>query len=715
MTRFTPHRIITRMEMSSFLNSTRNGMVMVMPLLIIGAFSQVFLNFPVSWYQEFLSSVPGSVLAEILHGIYNATIGIISIYITCTISLSYAQLNTRQPEFMYGPPLTAVACFLIVSGAAFSEKAFISFLGVKGIFSAVFSAVISSYLYTFFSGKLPFFTRVYSDGEDSIFVKSIRAIVPATITMAAFSVFTILFIKIFNVSGFQEFTINVVNSAFKNVGNNIFTALFYLVVLHLFWFFGIHGSYVLEEVTNNIFLVEASAVSASGGTLINKTFFDVFVYTGGCGSTLCLLIALILFSRWNSNKRLARTSFFPIIFNINEIMVFGLPLFFNFYFIVPFIAVPLVSALVSYLAIISGLIPPAINPVEWTTPVFVSGWLGTGTFYAVLIQILNLTLGVLIYKPFVKLFDKQKELNMVAKVNQVVGILKESEAKNEPVNLTGMPGFTGNFARSLSADLEKAIENRELEIYYQPQFDNNNECIGVEALLRWNHKIFGFIYPPLIIKIAQETGLIHALEKLIFKTVIDDIPQINEAAGKLIKISINISANTIPLPEFETSLQEITNKPVFKPNQICIEVTEQTALIVNEKTEGIFSRISDMGFLLAIDDFSMGHTTLSYLQSRHFDFLKLDGSLVTGMAKNPRFLDIIGSIMFLSKSLGFKVIAEFVETENQVKQLENMGCVLYQGYLFSPAVPISRLSEAIKAGEHSREQKKEKAEQKRVE
>lgn len=708
MTGFTPHKIITRMEMSSILNSTRNGMVMVMPLLIIGAFSQVFLNFPVSWYQEFLSGFPGNIFAEILNGIYNATIGIVSVYVTCTISLSYAQINTRQTEFMYGTPLTAVACFLIVSGAAFSEEAFVSFLGVKGIFSAVFAAVVSSCLYTFLSNKLPFFTRVYSDGEDSIFVKSLRAIVPATITMTVFSLFTILFIKIFNVSGFQEFTINIVNSAFKNVGNNIFTALFYLVVLHLFWFFGIHGSYVLEEVTNNIFIVDASAVSASGGTLINKTFFDVFVYTGGCGSTLCLLVALILFSRWNSNKRLARASFFPIIFNINEIMFFGLPLFFNFYFIIPFIAVPLVSTLVSYLAIIAGLIPPATNPVEWTTPVFISGWLGTESFYAVLVQVLNLILGVLIYKPFVKLYDKQKELNMIAKVNQVVEILKESEANNGQVNLTGMPGFTGNFARSLSADLEKAIENRELEIYYQPQFDNNNNCIGVEALLRWNHKIFGFIYPPLIIKIAQETGLIHALEKLIFKTVISDIPKINEAAGKLIKISINISANTIPLPEFEAFLQEVTNRPEFKPNQICIEVTEQTALIVNEKTEGIFSRISDMGFLLAIDDFSMGHTSLSYLQSKHFDFLKLDGSLVTGMTKNPRFLDIIGSIMFLSKSLGFKVIAEFVQTENQVRQLESMGCVLYQGYLFSPAVPIGRLPEAIKKGEHPGEQAEEK-------
>lgn len=700
MNKFTLHKIITRMEMSPVLNSTRNGMVMVMPLLIIGAFSQVLLNFPLSWYQDFLSDFPGDILAAVLNGIYNATIGIVSVYVTCTISLSYAQITTKHREFMYGPPLTAVACFMIISGAAFSEEAFISFLGVKGIFSAVFAAIISSYLYTFFSRKLPFFTRVYSDGEDSIFVKSLQAIIPAAITLIIISGFAISFIRIFNVSGFQEFTVNTVNRAFKNMGNNIFTALFYLVVLHLFWFFGIHGSYVLEEVTNNIFILDAASVSASGGTLVNKTFFDVFVYLGGCGSTLCLLVALILFSRWNSNKRLARTSFFPIIFNINEIMFFGLPLFFNFYFIIPFIAVPLVSALISYLAILTGLIPPATNPVEWTIPVFVSGWLGTGSFYAILIQILNLTLGVLIYKPFVKLYDKQKELNMVAKVNQVVEILKESEAKNEPVNLTGMPGFTGNFARSLSADLEKAIENRELKMYYQPQFDNSNECVGVEALLRWNHKIFGFIYPPLIIKIAQETGLIHALEKLIFKTVIDDIPKINETAGKKIKISINISANTIPIPEFETFLQEITNKPVFSPNQICIEVTEQTALIVNEKTEGIFSRISDMGFLLAIDDFSMGHTSLSYLQSKHFDFLKLDGSLVTGMAKNPRFLDIIGSIMFLSKSLGFKVIAEFVETENQVKQLENMGCVLYQGYLFSPAVPLDRLSDAIRTGEH---------------
>lgn len=699
MKELCPHKIITRLEMLSVLNSVRNGMVMVMPVFIIGSFCQVFLFIPNPGFQDFISTFLGGTFRQIANGIYNATLGVISIYVSCSISLAYSQLNNRQQEFMYGTPITAVACFLIISGSAFSETALVSFLGVKGFFSAVFAAIVSSLLYNFFSNKINISNRIYSDGEDSLFVKSLRAIIPATITIFIFSIFSFSFIKILKVSGFQEFTVNVVNYVFKNMGNNIFTVIFYIFILQFFWFFGIHGNHILEEVTAHIFEIPVSAVEASGGTLINKAFFDVFVFTGGCGSTLALLIALILFSNWNSNKRLAKASFFPTIFNINEIMVFGLPLFFNFNFFIPFVCVPVIMAITSYTAIITGFIPPVLNPVEWTVPVFISGWLGTGSLNAVILQIINLIIGVLIYKPFVKLFEKQKEIDMLARIGQITQILKDAEEKNESVTLTEIPGLAGSIAKNLSADLEKAIEKDELTIYYQPQFNNKSECTGVEALLRWNHKIFGFIYPPLIIKIAQEISIVQSLERHIFKKVLSDVPKINDILGKEIKISVNVSANTIHLPDFELFLKNIAATPGFKQNQVCIEVTEQAALIVNETTEGIFSRIRNMGFLLAIDDFSMGHTSLSYLQSKHFDFLKLDGSLVSGMSKNPRFLDIIGSIMYLSKSLGFKVIAEFVQTWEQVKQLEAMGCIIYQGYLFSPAVPLDKLSESVQQGE----------------
>lgn len=117
--------------------------------------------------------------------------------------------------------------------------------------------------------------------------------------------------------------------------------------------------------------------------------------------------------------------------------------------------------------------------------------------------------------------------------------------------------------------------------------------------------------------------------------------------------------------------------------EICLEITEQTALIANKSTFDRLREIKELGYLLAIDDFSMGHTSLTYLQESHFDIVKLDGALITEKINNPRSYDIVKTITSLSNRFGFSVVAEYVETPEQVKMLENIGCVQYQGYLFS--------------------------------
>ena len=111
----------------------------------------------------------------------------------------------------------------------------------------------------------------------------------------------------------------------------------------------------------------------------------------------------------------------------------------------------------------------------------------------------------------------------------------------------------------------------------------------------------------------------------------------------------------------------------------------------------LLRKIKALGFTFALDDFSMGHTSLQYLQHNQFDMVKLDGNLVRSILSNERTKEIINSIVYLSKSLGFNVIAEFVETDEQKKALENIGCLLYQGYLYSPAVDCEALLKFSKA------------------
>lgn len=119
---------------------------------------------------------------------------------------------------------------------------------------------------------------------------------------------------------------------------------------------------------------------------------------------------------------------------------------------------------------------------------------------------------------------------------------------------------------------------------------------------------------------------------------------------------------------------------------MCIEITEQMAIKSDSEFEKALNQVKNLGFMIAIDDFSMGSTSIKYLQKNQFDIVKLDGSIVKEMMTNERSREIISSIVYLAKSLNFKVLAEYVETEEQMQALKEIGCDYYQGYHFSKAV-----------------------------
>jgi EAL domain-containing protein (putative c-di-GMP-specific phosphodiesterase class I) len=151
-------------------------------------------------------------------------------------------------------------------------------------------------------------------------------------------------------------------------------------------------------------------------------------------------------------------------------------------------------------------------------------------------------------------------------------------------------------------------------------------------------------------------------------------------------LSVNVTVTTLYDKRFVSFLQTLAQRYSLKPGNICIEITEETELVTTEETGRLLKQIKSFGYTFALDDFSMGHTSLQYLQHNQFDLVKLDGNLVKSILTNDRTREIISSIVYLSKSLDFKVLAEFVETAEQRDALERIGCLLYQGYLFSPAI-----------------------------
>ncbi len=666
---------------------------MTIPVIIIGSMALAFRSLPVPFYQSFIHSFMGGIIVNILTFVYDATFGVLSIYLTFNIALIYAQSKSDKIKYIYGAPIVSVGAFIILIGITANNTANIGYLDVTGMFTAIFSSVFAGCLYTAIAGKKIKIFNVYAEGMDSLFNNATSVIVPAALTLSIISVFNYLVHIIFDVGCFQEMFVMLTNNLFIGMGRTLLSEVLFVIISSLLWFFGIHGSNVLENVSRNIFAqgLEINMANIANGLpateIVSKTFFDIFVVMGGCGTTLCLLIAILIFSKRKSSRSLAKISFFPMIFNINEPMIFGLPVIFNPVLFIPFIATPLLCTIISYFALASGIVPLCTSPVEWTTPVFLSGYIATGSVRGGLLQLVNLIIGVMVYMPFIRLFDDEKTINMKQHVSLLEDIVIKCEENNEEFMLAVRNDNIGDTAKMLVEELKYAISHDELNVYYQPQYDNDYNCIGAEALLRWNHSICGMIYPPLIIKLAEESDLLLELENKIFDMVFYDIKNTFSKIDEYFKICINVSASTLQNESFEFMLKELTQNREINPKNICIEVTEKMTLNFDKDLEDKIERIKKLGFSLAIDDFSMGYTSIKYLKSSIFDMVKLDGSLVQGMSDNPRCENIIESITNLGQSLDFDVLAEFVETQEQFDRLKSIGCFKYQGYLFSPAVP----------------------------
>ena len=226
--------------------------------------------------------------------------------------------------------------------------------------------------------------------------------------------------------------------------------------------------------------------------------------------------------------------------------------------------------------------------------------------------------------------------------------------------------------------------------FLRPQYGYDGQRIGVEALLRYEHPLVGMLYPPLVFKLAEEGGFLAELEERVLAKALENRPAILKRFGPECKLSVNVTGTTVVTARYFKFCSQLNEKSPFAGKNVCIEIMEQAAVSFNEDTLSALRTLRDMGLLLAIDDFSMGQTSIHYLQNGMFNIIKPDGSLVTGVSDNKNTQDIIASIVHLARSLSMIVLAEYVDTEEKRQALHELGCDCYQGYLYSPAVFLTQ-------------------------
>lgn len=673
-------------EENKILLSIRQGMILAVPAIMIGSFALVLSSLPIAPYQAFINTFGNGILAELFSGINLATMGMISLILLGTISFYYEILSNSKFKGII--PLVCL-CSYVAFTVQMNQNKMINIFDSQMLFNTIIITITACVLFHKLSQKIKIHLKSYTYGIDVSFHVVISAILPMCIVVSFFSVLGFFFYKCMPSAESNWAFSAIVDQLFDKLGKSIFSGIIFLFFMHFMWFFGIHGSNMLDDVAKNVFVLNTD-------TIISKSFFDTFALFGGCGTILCFIIAVFLFEKHSNIKQLAKIAFFPSLFNINELIVFGIPIVYNPIFFIPFITTPLILMTISYFAIYLGFVPQVISSVEWTTPIFLSGYVATNSIAGSILQLINLIIGVLIYIPFVKLSQSLHISCLKKKIELLTEKVKKCEKEGKKPMLLEGDSLSAT-AKTLVNDMYYAMKSKQMSLFYQPQVYYNGTVYGAEALLRWNHEIGGYLYPPLVIALAEEAGLLEDLGQTLLEQAASDLQILNEKFGNELKISVNLAEEQINNPNIVNEIEELLKKYQFEPQQLGLELTEQIALSSSSIMVDKLKKLRDIGVKILMDDFGMGHSSILYLQNNQFDVVKLDGSLIRELMNNSRSGEIVSSIVNLSNSLNFQVVAEFVETQEQKEVLHQLECEIYQGYLYSPAIPFEKFIDFLES------------------
>lgn len=244
--------------------------------------------------------------------------------------------------------------------------------------------------------------------------------------------------------------------------------------------------------------------------------------------------------------------------------------------------------------------------------------------------------------------------------------------------------------------LKGVLQRGEMFLCYQPQYLlDTKEVVSFEALVRWQHPVLGFIRPDKFISIAEDTGMIVEVGKFIFETACKDFIEFRKLKKNLKYMAINISSVQFKDKNFVSDVLEIVNRYNLQPNEIELEVTERYIMEFSKTNMQCMSKLRELGFRFSIDDFGTGYSSMSYLTKLPIDVIKVDKAFIDNTPHDNGNVQISKAIVALSKSLGYSVIAEGIEYEEQEEYLKGIDCNMGQGYLFSKPLNFQETKELL--------------------
>ena len=247
--------------------------------------------------------------------------------------------------------------------------------------------------------------------------------------------------------------------------------------------------------------------------------------------------------------------------------------------------------------------------------------------------------------------------------------------------------------QELTRELERAIEQQHLTMYLQPQVSVDGKALGAEALIRWKHPRQGMITPGEFIPVFEKNGMIAQVDRYMWEAACRQVRKWNDAGETKMYISVNISPKDFYFLDVCGTFQNLVQKYEISPRQLKLEITE-TAIMMNlQRQLELIEKLRQAGFIVEMDDFGSGYSSLNMLKDIKVDILKIDMAFLRKSEDEPRGRKILQMIISLSRQLGMPVITEGVETLEQVEFLSEMGCDIFQGYYFAKPMEVSEFEE----------------------
>lgn len=449
-----------RLFNNRYIIAIKKAFTITLPIIILGSIASLINNMPIAFVQAFLATPVGEIIRAANGAIWLGSTATMAILIAW--SMSYYLGNTYKLNGTLSA-LAGASAYLSICVTTPDGGISLSRLGSGGLFGAILIAILATELYRLFSGLK---ITVSEDTTEEV-QEMFAALLPVIISVSCIALTNSIVLNCSG-KGIDEWIYTALTFLFSAAdGGGLAGTLFLVFGIHIFWFFGIHGGNVMDSIMTSAFgqnLATNISLYASNQNafddrlaIINKGFLDTFVFMGGAGASLCIIIAVFIIAKSRYMRNIAKMGGVFALFNMNEIVLFGFPVILNPILLIPFLLTPIAITLSSWVAVNLGLVGRVVTEVHWAMPPFISGYLATGGHLSgSVLQAVNLCIGIALYVPFIRVLDRRAVLKEATKDD--TSILKN--ALNAVVeNIHVSTGEINGEISSFSTDLEGIVGN----------------------------------------------------------------------------------------------------------------------------------------------------------------------------------------------------------------------------------------------------------------